>query len=53
MLWLRRTADEGFPCYPLFERDPGLANLRGRPEFAAFMQDMRARSEKYRRGLTS
>jgi len=20
--WLQRTVDDGFPCYPMFERDP-------------------------------
>jgi tetratricopeptide (TPR) repeat protein len=28
MKWLLVTADEGFPCYPLFERDTNLDNLR-------------------------
>ena len=26
--WLQTAADDGFPCYPLFENDPNLKNLR-------------------------
>jgi tetratricopeptide (TPR) repeat protein len=37
--WLKQTADTGFPCYPLFAKDPNLDNLRRRndPEFVAFL----------------
>jgi TolB-like protein/DNA-binding winged helix-turn-helix (wHTH) protein len=37
MTWLERAADEGFPCYPLFEIDPNLNNLRQNPRFIEFM----------------
>jgi hypothetical protein len=30
--WLQRAADDGLPCYPLFEKDPHLDNLRGDPD---------------------
>jgi serine/threonine-protein kinase len=36
--WLEKTADTGFPCYPLFEKDPNLDNLRGTPGFVAFLK---------------
>ena len=29
--WLDVTADDGFPCYPLFEKDANLDNLRQVP----------------------
>ncbi len=35
--WLRTTADGGFPCYPLFERDPFLDNIRGGGDFASML----------------
>ncbi len=40
--WLRRAADDGFPCYPLFEKDPNLDNLRQDPGFVAFMAELKA-----------
>jgi hypothetical protein len=47
--WLRETAKEGFPCYPLFARDPFLAPIRQEPDFIAFMTEMRERWEGYQR----
>jgi hypothetical protein len=35
--WLEKTANTGFPCYPLFEKDPGLNNLRATPGFVTFL----------------
>ena len=35
--WLQVTAEEGFPCYPLFEGDANLANLKKDPRFISFM----------------
>jgi len=49
--WLRRTAAEGMPCFPLFERDPNLDKLRGEPEFKAFLKEMRAQWEQRRAAL--
>jgi tetratricopeptide (TPR) repeat protein len=40
--WLRRTAEEGMPCFPLFEKDPFLDSLRGDSEFAAFLSGLEA-----------
>jgi TolB-like protein len=47
--WLREAAATGFPCYPLFERDPYLNRIRQAPEFIQFMTEMKAQNEKYRR----
>jgi DNA-binding winged helix-turn-helix (wHTH) protein len=35
--WLEAAADDGFPCYPYFERDPKLDTLRGYPPFVDLM----------------
>ena len=35
--YLQMAADDGFPCYPLFEHDPNLDSLRKNPGFVAFM----------------
>jgi tetratricopeptide (TPR) repeat protein len=45
--WLRVTAQEGFPCYPLFARDPFLDRIRSDPAFAQFMTEMKTRWENY------
>ena len=47
--WLRETAEEGFPCYTLFERDPFLDPIRKDPAFVKFMSEMKNRWEGYRR----
>jgi tetratricopeptide (TPR) repeat protein len=49
--WLRKTADTGFPCYPLFERDPNLNNLREDPKFQAFMKTLKEQWERYKATL--
>ena len=46
--WLRVTAKEGFPCYPLFARDPFLDRIRSDSAFAQFMTEMKTRWENYR-----
>ncbi|MEO5720497.1 MAG: hypothetical protein ABIR71_03375 [Chthoniobacterales bacterium] len=46
--WLETAADDGFPCYPLFARDPNLQNLRGDERFVAFLEKMRQQRENYR-----
>jgi DNA-binding winged helix-turn-helix (wHTH) protein/Flp pilus assembly protein TadD len=35
--WLEAAADDGFPCYPCFERDPNLDSLRESPRFVDFL----------------
>lgn len=48
MKWLQRTADDGLPCYPLFEKDPNLTGLRDDPKFKVFMEQMRLQWEDYK-----
>jgi len=49
--WLRRVADDGMPCYPLFEHDPFLDNIRADPGFVAFLREQKAQWERYRATL--
>ena len=49
--WLRRAADDGWPCYPYFAKDPNLANVRDDPEFIALLSELRAQWERYRKTL--
>jgi tetratricopeptide (TPR) repeat protein len=49
--WLRRVAGGGFPCYPLFEREPFLDNVRTDPAFVAFMREQKAQWEQFRATL--
>jgi Predicted integral membrane protein len=37
MKWLVFTVNDGFPCYPIFDKDPDLDNLRQNPDFVKFM----------------
>ncbi len=46
--WLEAAADDGFPCYPLFERDSNLDNLRQDARFVTFLAKQRQQWEKYR-----
>jgi hypothetical protein len=41
------AADDGFPCYPLFEHDDNLNSLRSDPRFVAFLAQMKARLQQY------
>ena len=47
--WLRVTAKEGFPCYPLFARDSFLDPIRKDPAFLQFLDEMKTRWEGYQR----
>src|SRR5205809_5753715 len=47
--WLRVTVKEGFPCYPLFARDPFLDPIRKDPAFIRFIAKMKARWDNYQR----
>ncbi len=51
MKWLQVTADEGFPCYPLFEGDANLGNLRNDPRFISFMANLKQQWEVYKNTL--
>ncbi len=45
--WLEVTADEGFPCYPLFAGDTNLENLKADPQFVSFMTRMKQQWQHY------
>jgi tetratricopeptide (TPR) repeat protein len=47
--WLKKTVDAGMPNYPLFSSDPPLRGLRGHPEYVAFMADLEAKWNQWRR----
>ncbi len=46
--WLEVAAEDGFPCYPLFERDNNLDSLRQDARFIAFMSKQKQQWEHYR-----
>ena len=43
--WLQMAAAAGFPCYPVFARDPNLTNLRNDPRFSQFIADQKKQWE--------
>jgi serine/threonine protein kinase/tetratricopeptide (TPR) repeat protein len=45
--WLRRTAENGMPNYPLFRNDPNLKSLQGDPGYEALMTRLRAQFATY------
>lgn len=46
--WLEVTAEDGFPCYPMFEQNANLNSLRKDPRFVAFMEKQRKQWEYYK-----
>jgi TolB-like protein/DNA-binding winged helix-turn-helix (wHTH) protein len=46
--WLRTAADDGFPCYPLYQRDHSLDSIRMDPGFVQLMKDLKRRWEQYK-----
>ena len=46
--WLRRTATNGLPCYPLFATDRNLDNVRGDSAFVGFLREQKAQWERWR-----
>ncbi len=46
--YLKIAADDGFPCYPLFEHDSNLDNLRKNPQFLNFMGAQKKQWEYFR-----
>ncbi|CAN5684893.1 hypothetical protein BH20ACI3_BH20ACI3_08050 [soil metagenome] len=49
--WLEVAAGDGFPCYPLFEKDPNLNNLRQDARFVTLLVRMREQWRSYRSTL--
>jgi len=47
MRWLQVTAEEGFPCYPLFEGDANLDSLRKDSRFISFMAKQKQQWQHY------
>ena len=43
--WIENAANDGFPCYTLFEADPNLQRLRATPRFQAFVAKLRREYE--------
>ena len=46
--YLKIAADDGFPCYPLFEHDSNLDKLRKNPRFLNFMGAQKKQWEYFR-----
>jgi serine/threonine protein kinase/Tfp pilus assembly protein PilF len=46
--WLKRAAEDGLPCYPLFLSDPSLKNLRSDPRFISFLDKLKRQWEEYK-----
>ncbi|MCA1606565.1 MAG: hypothetical protein LC775_14105, partial [Acidobacteria bacterium] len=46
--WLQTAADNGFPCYPLFETDPYLDPLRADSRFTTLMTRLKEQGKHYR-----
>ena len=53
VIWLRKTAQTGFPNYTLFERDHNLDRIREAPEFIQFLADMKSLNDKYKSEFSS
>ena len=49
--WLQRAAEDGLPCYPMYENDPMLNNLRKDPHFIEFLAQQKRQWEQYRATL--
>ena len=49
--WLTDAAEDGFPCYPLFENDANLNSLRKNEHFIAFMGKLKQQWEHYQATL--
>ncbi len=45
--WLQAAADDGMPCYPLFESDANLNGLRKDERFITFMAKIQRQWERY------
>ncbi len=46
--FLQMTAEDGYPCYPLFERDAKLDAIRQNPKFQSFLSAQKRQWEYYK-----
>ena len=46
--WLIKASDNGLPCYPLFNQDSNLSNLKEDPNFENFMMDLKIKLEYFK-----
>jgi tetratricopeptide (TPR) repeat protein len=46
--WLETATAGGFPCYPMFEKDKNLNNLRNDPRFVSLLSRLRQQWEGYK-----
>lgn len=49
--WLESAANDGFPCYVLFEKDHNLDNLRQDPRFQSLVARLKRQREEYKAAL--
>ncbi|MEA2239250.1 MAG: eukaryotic-like serine/threonine-protein kinase [Thermoanaerobaculia bacterium] len=49
--WLQVAADDGFPCYPVFNRDPALNPIRDDPRFVLLLKRLKVQFENFSRSL--
>ena len=49
--YLRMAADDGFPCYPLFEHDANLDHLRTDPRFLSFLVEQKKQWDYFSKHL--
>ena len=49
--YLQMAADDGFPCYPLFEHDSNVDHLRNDPRFLRFMEEQKRQWEYFQAHL--
>jgi len=49
--WLRAAAEDGFPCYPLFEHDSNLDHLRNDARFQSLLAEQKKQWEYFREHL--
>ena len=45
--WLKLASESGLTCFPLFNNDSNLENLKGITEFELFMKELRSKWEYY------
>jgi len=46
--WLKDTATDGFPDYPLFAGDPYLDRIRRTAEFSQFISEQKEQYDRFR-----